>query len=246
MAFAILRTRKMKTAGQMAGMQKHNSRTNNVWNADPELTKFNSTFSKYGSKDLKQDIETHIERKGAIVKSNSVKAIEHLITFSPEFSRLEKQVVEEEGKDREVILRGNAREIKAYFNDAKKWLEERYGADNVVHISTHYDERTPHIHAYVVPCQEKVVKWKNQTGHGERKSVTLNAKGYLGGKEMMQEMQDSFHEAVKHHGLERGIKGSLAKHEDIQNYYARVNQSADIEREIKSFELGKSDFELVN
>ena len=219
MAYAILRTKKITTVGQMAGMQRHNQRTNNVLNADADLTHINQHSSKYKTGDLRKDIEMHLAQNNVQVRKNSVLAIEHLITFSPEFAQLEKY--EEEGQ---YHLKGNISEIKGYMTDSLKWLYSRYGKENIVHFSFHVDETTPHLHAYVVPLKEKTIKWKNKAGRGEKKVVSLCARDYLGGKKKMQEMQDSFYEAVKKHGLERGKKGSLAKHEHVQKYYERVNK----------------------
>lgn len=205
----------------MSGMQRHNDRTNNVKNADPDLTHMNQTWSRYGSNDLKNDIESHIAEKGVKVRKNSVKAIEHLITFSPEFSKLKKA----KSDNGDYILRGNGSEVKSYFTDAIRWLKKTYGKENLVHFTVHFDEKTPHMHAYIVPVREKEVKWKNKGGEGMKIVSSLCARDYLGGKEKMKSMQDSFHESVKSHGLDRGQRGSLANHEHIQKYYDRVNQA---------------------
>lgn len=239
MAYAILRTRKISTPGQMAGMQRHNARTNNVWNADPDLKHINETLSITRTNDLRTDIETKINKSDAKVKKNSVLAIEHLMTFSPDFISLEKVK-----RDGQFTLNGNVKQWNEFKKSSLKWLNERYGKENLVHVSVHYDEKTPHIHAYVVPLKEKTVKWKNKNGQGEKTVRSLSARDYLGGKEKMQEMQDSFHQAVTHLGLERGIKGSLAKHEHVQKYYARVNKSVELEQEMNNFKPSLSPVEI--
>ncbi|MEM6399539.1 MAG: DUF3991 domain-containing protein [Cyanobacteria bacterium P01_D01_bin.116] len=45
----------------------------------------------------------------------------------------------------------------------------------------------------------------------------------------MRAFQDSYYDAVEHLGLERGIKGSLAKHQDIKDFYRIVEEGKDLE-----------------
>ena len=44
---------------------------------------------------------------------------------------------------------------KRIFDKAKKWLKDKHGSENVVGLSIHRDETTPHLVAYVVPIDEK-------------------------------------------------------------------------------------------
>lgn len=130
-------------------------------------------------------------------RKDAVLAIEYLITASPEAM----QELGGQGRD-------------AYFNDALKWLRERHGGANVVYAGIHRDETTPHMYAYVVPLDEA-------TGR-------LNARRWLGGAKALSEMQTDFAANVgARHGLERGIKGSRAKHERVSRHYGLVNRAAD-------------------
>ena len=75
--------------------------------------------------------------------------------------------------------------------------------------------KRPHIHAVIVPIDEK---------------GKLNARGYFGGREKMRGMQDSFAKQMQPLGLERGIKGSKARHVDVKEYYSRLNDQLDRSR----------------
>ena len=111
-------------------------------------------------------------------------------------------------------MQGMGGKSAAYFNDALKWLRERHGRANVVYAGVHRDESTPHMYAYVVPLDES-------TGR-------LNARRWLGGSKALSEMQTDFAATVgAQHGLERGIKGSRAKHERVKRHYGLVNQAHD-------------------
>ena len=139
-------------------------------------------------------------------RKDAVLAIEYLITASPE------------------AMKGmGSNGCTAYFNDALKWLKQRHGGANVVYSGVHRDESTPHMYAYVVPLDES-------TGR-------LNARRWLGGAKALSEMQTDFAATVgAQHGLERGIKGSRAKHERVKRHYGLVNQAHD-----QAAELGMLD-----
>ena len=85
-----------------------------------------------------------------------------------------------------------------------------HGEGNVFHVGIHRDEKTPHMFAYVMPYDTK---------------GKMNAKHFLGGSKILSEMQTDFHQQVsQNYGLDRGIKGSKAKHQRVQRYYAQLNQ----------------------
>ena len=134
-------------------------------------------------------------------RSDAVLCIEHLITASSTWDGW--------GTEKE----------HEFFESSKKWLEKQYGSKNVIAVSIHRDETTPHLIAYVVPVDEATGK--------------LNAKKWLGGRAKMSQMQSDFADQVRDLGLERGIEGSKAKHTRIKEYYAKVNQDeVEIQRNV--------------
>jgi hypothetical protein len=83
----------------------------------------------------------------------------------------------------------------------------------VVRGELHLDESTPHIHAYLVPLDER---------------NKLNCKSIFGGREKLSQFQDSYAAAMKPLGLERGIKRSRATHTEIKKYYGAVAKEPDL------------------
>ncbi len=81
------------------------------------------------------------------------------------------------------------------------WLHETYGEKNVVAAILHRDEITPHIQALVVPIDER---------------GCLSATRYVDGAEKLHAQQTSYARAVASLGLQRGIKGSVADHQTVQ------------------------------
>ena len=84
-----------------------------------------------------------------------------------------------------------------YLKRCRAWLEKKHGEGCVVAEWLHVDERSPHLHAIVVPLYEG----------------KLNAKHFLGGKARMRALQDDFAKVCgEPFGLSRGVAGSNADH----------------------------------
>lgn len=214
MAFAILRTAKLKTAGNIGGLNSHLQRTRPTPNADPELTHENEILR--GSTDLQADVDARLNELDGPRRKNAVLAVEHLITFSPDFVQFYKDRVDDideyEGPETHGLFPKtdvDRERLWGFIEHAQAWLDKRYGAENVVNVQLHLDESTPHIHATVVPVDE----------HGK-----LNCRALLGGREKMQDMQDSFGEEMAPLGLVRGVKGSKAHHQEVKRFYALAEE----------------------
>jgi len=128
------------------------------------------------------------------VRSNAVLGIEHVMTASRDFYQ--------QGDDQERAAR-----LADWTERSMAWLRDRYGAENVVAAVLHKDEQTPHIQALVVPL------------HDER---GLNAKHWLGGREKLSAMQDGYARAMEPCGLARGVQGSVADHQTVKEFYAKI------------------------
>lgn len=112
------------------------------------------------------------------------------------------------GASPEWMQKASREEQEAFFASAQEWLEKKHGKENVVAFTVHRDEMTPHACAYVVPIDER---------------GKLNAAGFFGERKLMREMQSSFAEAVgASYGLQRGIKGSKARHITVQEFYEAI------------------------
>ena len=98
---------------------------------------------------------------------------------------------------------------KALFQRSLQWLADKYGADRIVTASIHRDEATPHLSAFVVPLTQ---------------DKRLSAKEFIGRREKMRADQSTYAACVADLGLERGIEGSKATHQTIQQHYAAVQR----------------------
>lgn len=101
---------------------------------------------------------------------------------------------------------------KAFFQRSVQWLADKYGADRIITASIHRDEATPHLSAFVVPLT---------------KDKRLSAKEFIGSRDKMRADQTSYAGRVADLGLERGIEGSKATHQTIQQHYAAIKRGTE-------------------
>ena len=130
MSYAILRTEKLKTMGNIAASLSHNYRNRPTPNADPYRTVNNEHDLKTAGQ-VMDGIKNRLPEK---TRKNAVLAIEYLITASPEWSGWQNKEKEQE-----------------FFKRSVEWLQQKHGKENVIATSIHRDETTPHLIAYVVP-----------------------------------------------------------------------------------------------
>ena len=95
--------------------------------------------------------------------------------------------------------------------------------NNVRSVILHQDEGIPHLHAFIIPVDEKGV---------------LNASYYIGGMQRCSRLQSSYAEKMHSLGLERGEERSPASHKDIGRYHNRINKA--VSRELPEPMRGES------
>lgn len=188
MPFAVMRCAKISTMGAMASSLKHNYREKETTNADPEKTPNNSHYISENTNEAMGMLRDRLPEK---YRKDAVLAVEYVMTASPEW-----------------WAKATPKQQSDFVELSGQWLIEKYGKENLIAFSVHRDEKTPHIHAHVVPRTE---------------DGRLSAKEFIGNREKMTQDQTSYAAKVQELGLERGIEGSKATHLSIQQYYARVN-----------------------
>jgi hypothetical protein len=198
MPFAICRIQKIKDWGSLNGNESHTARIKDIPNANPRV----DNIRLIGTPD-DPSLATLVKQKIAEqkIRDNAVLAVELLLSASPEYFRPD---------DPDKAGYYLPQRLEDFQQATCFWLNQTFG-DRVVRAELHLDEITPHIHAYVVPLDER---------------GKLNCRSLFGGpRQKLSELQDSYAAAMASIGLERGIKGSRAKHTKINKYYAAVNQS---------------------
>lgn len=93
MAYAILRTKKIKTKGHLSNTSAHNNRSNSPKNANEEKSHLNKCLS--GSLDALSSVYSRYEKTNATIRKDGVLAVEVLLTASPQFFKKKKEAEKE-------------------------------------------------------------------------------------------------------------------------------------------------------
>jgi hypothetical protein len=193
-----------KGKGPSGGLTDHNERREGYdlpKNVDPARAHLNVIDRSYESlgHDLDERARTVIEEAGVTRKVQS-----NAVLFNPMIlSGSHEQMIK-------IMERG---ELPEWIEDTRKFVEDKYGKENIISFAMHADELTPHIHVCVVP----IIKDQNKKG---KDVVRLSAKDKFNPEELTK-LQTEYAEAMKKWGLERGKSSKLtgAKHQDTKQFY---------------------------
>lgn len=189
MAFAIMRAKKLNGMGAVAASLQHCYRDRDTPNADAERTADNDHRAAQSTDEAMGKLRELLPEKR---RKDAVLAVEYVMTASPEW-----------------WTKATSEQQADFFDQAHKWLADKYGADRIITATVHKDETSPHLSAFVVPL--------TQDGR-------LSAKDFIGNRAKMTADQTSFAKAVQHLGLERGIERSKATHTSIKQHYAAIER----------------------
>jgi hypothetical protein len=201
MPYAIIRVAKIKTAQQASAKTAHNYREHSLSNVDRDAPHPNREYLNAGKQDYgelaAQRIGQVVQRK---VRADQVRAVEVIMTGSPEaFKRDENGRAADYSKSK-------------WAQDNLHFLQNKYGKENVVSFTLHQDEKTPHVHAVIVP---------------------ITADGRLAAKELftpqtLRELQTEYAQAMQPHGMGRGVEHSQTKHQVQRRVYGQADQAAQL------------------
>lgn len=226
MGYAVVHLEKGK--GADSGMSAHIERTIQPANADKKRTHLNRELIQFppGVKNRTQAIVRRLETAGIKRKiaSNQVRVIRILLTGTNE----DMKRIEHEGN------------LEEWCKDNLSWLRTTYGENNVVSAVLHMDEKTPHIHATIIPIvTSERRKAKREQKEGKRQyrkkkpqTVRLCADDVMT-RANLKHYQNTYAEAMNKYGLQRGIEGSEARHVSTSKYYKElINQQESIQENI--------------
>ncbi len=156
MPHAIARIAKLN-AGNINSSGIHTRREKKTPNANPEV----DNIRLIGEGDRQRLSETVLQRIGEqTIRQNAVLCVEMLLTASPEYFR---------PNEPERAGFYEPERLEDWQQAVRKWLDDEYG-DRIVRAELHLDESTPHIHAYLVPLDER---------------GKLNCRGIFGGRQKL-------------------------------------------------------------
>ena len=180
-------------------------------NADADRTHFNRELVRFpdGVSNRTEAIQHRIDTAGLRRKvgKNQTKVIRVILT----------------GTHEQMMKIANGGRLDSWIDANLKWLRDTFGEDNLVSCVLHMDEKTPHLHATVVPIVtgERVRRKREGEKKYETKSGPRLSADDVMRRTKLHEYQNSYAAAMKPFGLQRGIVGSTAKHQANSDYYGQ-------------------------
>jgi hypothetical protein len=215
MPYAVIRVAKIKTAQQASAKTAHNYREHSLSNVDKDAPHPNREYLNHEKQNYGELAEQRISQVVTHkVRADQVKAVEVVMTGSPEgFKR---------DADGRVVDYSKSK----WAQDNLHFLQNKYGKENVVSFTLHQDEKTPHVHAVIVP---------------------ITADGRLAAKELftpqtLRELQTEYAQAMQPHGFERGVEHSQTQHQPPRRHYGQADQVGQLVPGpvlVQAVELGK-------
>lgn len=204
------------------GASDHIERKTMPKNADPTRTHLNRELVEFpdGVADRTEAISHRIRTAGIRRKitPDQVRAIRIVLSGTHE----DMVRVQDEGR------------LDEWCDDNLQWLHRTFGKENTVSAVLHMDEHTPHIHATVVPIvtgeRRKARKKQADGKHTYRKkanAVRLCADDLMS-RERLVAYHDSYAKAMAKYGLQRGIRGSEARHTTTAQYYRDLKRKTGV------------------
>ena len=179
------------------GASDHIERKTIPKNADPTRTHLNRELVEFpdGVSDRTEAISHRIRTAGIKRKitPDQVRAIRIVLSGTHE----DMMKIQDEGR------------LDEWCDDNLQWLHYTFGKENTVSAVLHMDEHTPHIHATVVP----IVTGKRRKAN----TVRLCADDVLT-RDKLVAYHDSYAKAMEKYGLQRGVRGSEARHTTTAQY----------------------------
>lgn len=172
--------------------------------------------------------------------TNRTQAIQHRL----ETAGLKRKIGKNQTRAIRVLLTGTHEQMMTLVSEGRlddwchaniKWLQNTFGKDNLVSCVLHMDEKTPHLHATVIPIV--TTPRKRREREGEQKYKEKAAAPRLCADDLMtrgklRQYQDTYAKAVAGFGLQRGVVASGARHQTQQAYNRQqsLERQADMER----------------
>ena len=213
------------------GASDHIERKTTPKNADPTRTHLNRELVRFpdGVADRTEAISHRIRTAGIKRKitPDQVRAIRIVLSGTHE----DMARVHDEGR------------LSEWCDDNLQWLHRTFGRENTVSAVLHMDEHTPHIHATVVPIvtgERRKAKRKQTEGkrtyRKKANAVRLCADDLLT-RERLVAYHDSYAAAMAKYGLQRGVRGSEARHTTTDQYYRDLKrQTGELEANVQQLQ----------
>ena len=213
------------------GASDHIERKTMPKNADPTRTHLNRELVEFpdGVADRTEAISHRIRTAGIKRKitPDQVRAI-HIVLSGTHEDMIR---VQDEGR------------LNEWCDDNLQWLYRTFGKENTVSAVLHMDEHTPHIHATVVPIvtgERRKARKKQAEGkrtYRKKANAVRLCDDDLLTRARLVAYHDSYAKAMAKYGLQRGVRGSEARHTTTAQYYRDLKrQTGELEANVQQLQ----------
>lgn len=171
------------------------------------------------TKDLSKKVHDYFSKNNIEVKSNSVLAIDLMLTTSPEFFG----VWHVNGK---ITLEGQ-KKIDEWLEVQLDFVKKEFGENAVKLAILHLDETTPHIHFLITPEQTKELKFKNQYGAQSKIVTSLNADRW--NPTFWKKFLKNYDGVNKKFGLKKGEESSMSENINLKEFSRMVSEASKLD-----------------
>jgi hypothetical protein len=196
--YAILRVNKITDKAHATAATAHNYRQYSVENADEHALHPSPELLNTAERGYWELASERISQAGITPRRrDAIRCVEVVMTATPEWFKRNEQ--------------GQAADYSTskWAQDNLTYLQKTFGKENVVAFKIHQDEKTPHIHALIIPI----------TPDGR-----LSAHDMVG-RPTLKKYQSSYAAAMAEHGLQRGVENSQTKHKPMRQFYGQQAQT---------------------
>lgn len=136
---AIMRLQKIKF-DSISLIERHQERRDKLMHREhPDLEKNNFTVKQFQGESMRTTVKKAMQdqelRQGRRMRKDATVLVEFVLTFSPEMT--------------------DKIDLPKWIDANVKWLKNEYGASNLIRLDFNADEKTPHLHAFVMPLDEE-------------------------------------------------------------------------------------------
>jgi len=115
-----------------------------------------------------------------------------------------------------------------FFYDCRVVLDELYPHGKTLKWTTHYEEKEPHMHCIKIPILKAPKRLSKKDKDKNKKTgeaiLKFSSGEFLGGPDGLVKLQDAIYDKIgKKWGLERGVRGSEARHTDLLEWQRELS-----------------------
>ena len=137
-----------------------------------------------------------------------------------------------------------------WCNDSMQWLHKTFGRENTVSAVLHMDETTPHIHATIVPIvtgERRKAKQKQTAGkrsYRKKADIARLCADDVLNRDKLIGYHDDYAKIMDKYGLQRGVRGSEARHVTTAQYYRDLKrQTGELETDVQQLQEEREEAE---